>query len=76
MYPDPSQIRDVVIKVRLNEAEAKVLEAVSEYTGQQKSTLMRELFMEQATLALCGQGDVGVTGRQSEVPQASLFATR
>jgi hypothetical protein len=72
MYPDPTQIRDVVIKVRLNDVEDELLEAVSKYTGQQKSTLMRELFMEQARLAIAGFGDVGVVGREKEEPQLAL----
>ena len=72
MYPDPTQIRDVVIKVRLNDVEDELLEAVSKYTGQQKSTLMRELFMEQARLAIAGFGDVGVIGREKEEPQLAL----
>jgi hypothetical protein len=58
MYADPSLIRDVIVKVRLNDAEAELLDAVVKYTGQQKSTLLRELFMEQARLVLSGQADI------------------
>jgi hypothetical protein len=76
MYADPSQIRDVVIKVRLNDAEDELLDAVAKYTGQQKSTLMRELFMEQVKLALAGFGDVGVLGRDKEEPQAATQSAR
>jgi hypothetical protein len=75
-YSDPSLIRDVVIKVRLNDVEDELLEAVAKYTGQQKSTLMRELFMEQARLALAGFGDVGVLGRDREEPQMALQLSR
>jgi hypothetical protein len=55
MYADPSLIRDVFVKVRLNDAEAELLDAIVKYTGQQKSTLVRELFMEQARLVLSGK---------------------
>jgi hypothetical protein len=72
MYADPSLIRDVIIPVRLNDAEAELLDAVVKYTGQQKSTLMRELFLEQARLVLMGQGDIGVSGQVSEQPQTAL----
>jgi len=58
MYADPSLIRDVIVKVRLNDAEAELLDAIVKYTGQQKSTLLRELFMEQARLVLSGQADI------------------
>jgi hypothetical protein len=72
MYADPSQIRDVIIPVRLNDAEAELLDAVVKYTGQQKSTLMRELFLEQARLVLMGQGDIGLPGEPMERQQNAL----
>jgi hypothetical protein len=72
MYADPSLIRSVVIPIRLNDAEAELLDAVVKYTGQQKSTLMRELFLEQARLVLMGQGDIGVAGQQMEPAQTAL----
>lgn len=71
MYSDPSNIRDVVIRVRLNDAEAKLLDAVTEYTGQQKSTLMRELFIEQAKLVLGGFADIGSTGELFAAPESA-----
>jgi hypothetical protein len=76
MYSDPSLIRSVVIPIRLNEAEADLLDAVVKYTGQQKSTLMRELFLEQARLVLMGQGDIGVLGQISEQQQKNLQFAR
>lgn len=76
MYADPSLIRDVVIPVRLNDAEAELLDAVVKYTGQQKSTLMRELFLEQARMVLMGQGDLGVAGQPAEAAQSSLNLSR
>lgn len=72
MYSDPSLIRSVVIPIRLNDNEAELLDAVVRYTGQQKSTLMRELFLEQARLVLMGQGDIGVPGQPMELAQPSL----
>lgn len=76
MYSDPSLIRSVVIPIRLNDAEAELLDAVVKYTGQQKSTLMRELFLEQARLVLMGQGDIGVSGQISEHQQTALSFPR
>lgn len=69
MYTDPSNIRDIVLRVRLSESEDDLLNAVVRYTGQQKSTLMRELFIEQAKLVLAGQGDLGQSGSLFEEPQ-------
>jgi hypothetical protein len=76
MYADPSLIRDVIINVRLNDVEAELLEAVVKYTGQQKSSLLREMFLEQARLVLMGQGDIGVSGQPLESAQSRLNFAR
>ena len=76
MYADPSLIRDVIINVRLNDAEAELLDAVVKYTGQQKSSLLREMFLEQARLVLMGQGDIGVSGQSMESAQTRLNFAR
>lgn len=76
MYSDPSLIRDVVIPVRLNRLEAELLDAVVNYTGQQKSTLMRELFIEQARMVLTGMGDIGRSEPGNEEPQRFLNFAR
>lgn len=76
MYSDPSQIRDVVLRVRLSEAEDDLLNAIVKYTGQQKSTLMRELFIEQARLVLSGTADVGANGSLFEEPQKAAVGQR
>lgn len=76
MYSDPSLIRDVIVNVRLNDAEAELLDAVVKYTGQQKSSLLRELFLEQARLVLMGQGDIGATAQPMEHAQTSLSFSR
>lgn len=71
-YSDPSLIRDVIIPVRLNDAEAELLDAVVKYTGQQKSTLLRELFLEQAKLVLMGLADIGSADHAMEQAQSIL----
>lgn len=76
MYADPSQIRDIVLRVRLSEAEDDLLNAVTKYTGQQKSTLMRELFIEQAKLVLSGFADVGQSAQLFEEPQRTTAVQR
>ncbi len=76
MYSDPSLIRDVIIKVRLNDAEAELIDAVVKYTGQQKSTLIRELFMSGAQKVLAGELDIDANGRIREEPQTAMNFTR
>lgn len=76
MYADPSLIRDVVIRVRLNEAESDLLNAIQRVTGHQKSTLIRDLFISGATKVLTGEMDVTPSGQVIEAPQKALFANR
>lgn len=72
MYTDPSLIRDQFVKIRLNEREATLLDSVVAYTGQQKSTFLRELLLEQAALVLSGQADFVPSQQFSEEPQLAL----
>lgn len=76
MYADPSLIRDVVIRVRLNEAESGLLDAVQRFTGHQKSTLLRDLFIAGAQRVLAGEMDVTPNGQVVEAPQQALFGQR
>jgi hypothetical protein len=76
MYADPSKIRNTVLRVRLSEEEDDLLNAITRYTGQQKSTLMRDLFIEQARLVLSGFADVGETAQLFEEPQKATVGQR
>jgi hypothetical protein len=71
MYADPSLIRDHVVKLRLNDQEAELINAWVNYTGQQKAVLLREMLLEQARL------DMGLDANGlhdvAEGPQRSLF---
>lgn len=71
MYADPSLIRDHVVKIRLNDLEADLVDAWVNYTGQQKATLLREMILEQARLDLHAAFSAGTR----EVPQLVLFGT-
>lgn len=67
MYSDPSNIRRHVVKVRLNDREAELLDAWNNYTGQQKAVVAREMLLEQARLDL--EAAMGST----DAPQLALF---
>jgi hypothetical protein len=73
MYADPSQIRDNVVKLRFNDTEAELIDAITNYTGQQKAALLRELLLEQARLVLAGEANYAPLPQQSEGPQLALF---
>lgn len=76
MYADPSLIRDVVIRVRLNDVESDLLNSIQRLTGHQKSTLLRDLFIAGAQKVLAGDMDITSTGQLVEAPQKTLFGTR
>lgn len=76
MYADPALIRDVVIRVRLNDVESDLLNSIHALTGHQKSTLLRDLFIAGAQKVLAGEMDITATGQVVEAPQKSLFDAR
>lgn len=71
MYADPALIRDHVVKIRLNDNEADLIDAWVKYTGQQKAALLREMLLEQARLDM--EANLGLGPNGNEVPQMSLF---
>ena len=73
MYSDPSLIREHVVKLRLNENEADLIDAWVKYTGQQKAVLLREMLLEQARLDM--SVDSGGAQAANEGPQQTLFRT-
>lgn len=76
MYADPSLIRDVVIRIRLNDAESELLDAIQRFTGHQKSTLIRDLFISGATKVLAGEMDITPSGALIEASQKASMAQR
>lgn len=73
MYADPALVREHVVKLRLNDTEAELIDALVNYTGQQKAPLLRDLLLEQARMVLAGEANYGTTSNQNEGPQLALF---
>lgn len=73
MYADPSLIREHVVKLRLNDPEAELIDALVNYTGQQKAALLRELLLDQAQRVLAGEADYAPAPAENEGPQLALF---
>jgi hypothetical protein len=67
MYSDPSNIRRHVVKIRLNDREAELLDAWNNYTGQQKAVVARDMLLEQARL------DLEAAMGSADAPQLALF---
>ena len=57
MYADPILIRDHPVRVYFNEQEAKLVDALTEYTGEQRAVLIRNLILDQAFRILSGDAD-------------------
>jgi len=73
MYADPSLIREHVVKLRLNDTEAELIDALVNYTGQQKAPLLRDLLLEQARMVLTGEANYAANAAANEGPQLALF---
>ncbi|MBL1293038.1 MAG: hypothetical protein COB61_004115 [Thiotrichales bacterium] len=49
MYSDPTKIRTHIVRLRFSDEEHRLIQALTDYTGEQKATLLRQLILEQAT---------------------------
>ncbi len=66
MYTDPTNIRTNEVRLRLNEREHELIDALVNYTGQQKGPLLREMLLAHATAVLSGQADITLNGFGAE----------
>ena len=55
MYSDPAKIRSHVVKLRLSDEEHRLVQALVDYTGEQKASLLREMLLDQAVSILYPQ---------------------
>lgn len=46
MYADPTKIRANEVKLRFNDQETQLIDALVNYTGEQKAVFIRELVLE------------------------------
>lgn len=69
-YTDPSLIREHVVKIRLNDREAELIQAWVNYSGEQKAVLLREMLLKQAHIDM-GMDFMGM-GAANEGSQRAL----
>jgi hypothetical protein len=67
-YADPSLLREFEARVRLNERENELVNAIVNFTGQQKGVLLREIILDYAQRVLMGQADLPLADTQREAP--------
>ncbi len=73
MYADPSKIRDHVVKIRLNDSEEALIDALVNYTGEQKACLLREMLLESARAVLSAGMDFPLVVNANEGRESSRF---
>ena len=69
MYTDPTRIRTHVIKLRLSDEEHALVQALVNFTGEQKATLLRDLVLERAMEIMAPSG-----GTHEGAPQVQGWA--
>lgn len=62
MYANPNHIRKKRVNLSLNDAEARLAEAMAEFNGMQTSVFLRELILEGLTRVHAG--DSGASGAE------------
>lgn len=63
MYQDPNRIRRRYAALNLDSYEASLIDALVNYTGVEKATLIRQLVLKEATETL-GVAELGSSMRQ------------
>lgn len=76
MYADPINIRKHRVTIRLNDLEADLVEAINNYKGTQKGTLLREILLSGVHRALQGDADIRSDAQAMEGAQMALFGQR
>lgn len=73
MYSDPTLIRRHTVKVRFNDREAALVDALCNFTGEEKAAFIRSLILDRATDVLhTEQSATFAAGTRGA--QAALFA--
>jgi hypothetical protein len=76
MYADPIHIRKHRVTIRLNDLEAELIEAINNFRGTQKGTILREILLSGVHRALQGDVDIRTDGQEMEGAQMALFGQR
>ena len=72
MYQDPTKIRQHVVKIRLSDEEHRLLQALVDFTGEQKAAFIRRLVLDQAVSVLHGDEST-LNDQPMRSPHAALL---
>lgn len=73
MYSDPTLIRRHTVKVRFNDREAALVDALVNFTGEEKAAFIRSLILDRATEVLHAD-ESAAAGPAMRGAQGALFA--
>jgi len=74
MYSDPALIRKHRVNLSLSDQEHALLEAMCQFTGEQKSVLLREMLLERARQVLFHDVDSSPSASQMRPAQEVRYA--
>lgn len=57
MYPDPRRVRRPYARINLDDYEARLIDALVDYTGQERAALLRDMVLREA-LSVLGVTDL------------------
>jgi len=72
MYADPALLRQRPVRINFNDSERKLIDALTEYTGEQRAVLIRRLILDQAARILSGEADYAPNRQLFEQPHSAL----
>lgn len=73
MYSDPTLIRKHTVKLRFNDREAALVDALTQYTGEEKAAFIRSLILDRAMEVLHAEQSASAASGMRGA-QAALFA--
>jgi uncharacterized protein (DUF1778 family) len=74
MYSDPALLRKHRINLSLNDREAALVNAVCDYTGEERAAFIRALVLDRAQEVLCHAAQSAAAQPGTRDAQHALFA--
>lgn len=75
MYGDPALIRSHRVNLSFNQNEAELVNAVCNYTGQEKAAFIRELVLDRVQEVLTHMAQSAAAAPGTRDAQTALFGT-
>lgn len=74
MYSDPTLIRRHTVKLRFNDREAALVDALVTYTGEEKAAFIRDLILSRAMDVLHAEESAAMASQTRGFQQSLLAA--